>query len=234
MEAFSLMLMDFSLPPIKDILTNNKIIGGRLKLSSADIQKLYHAKAKQNQNIQLELSNKKNILKSSLSQISYLKSELKYCEESLQKAFHPSSENIALLYKNIGNHYYIKARIYWQGQQREVQVGSMPIVLDIIQKMLDQGYLQDISVPKSGNLTWNQFKNKTSLIDATKEIAALKFQEYIIRKLLTDDIDKIKPRDKDKNNDEKLKTELPMEKKQNEVSGNKKYEWYAKWRNNNL
>ena len=79
-----------------------------------------------------------------------------------------------------------------------------------------------------------QFKNKTSLIDATKEIAALKFQEYIIRKLLTKDIDKIEPRGKDKNNDEKLETALPVEKNKNEVSSNKKYEWYAKWRNNNL
>ena len=159
---------------------------------------------------------------------------MKYCEESLQKAFYPSTKNIALLYKNIGNHYYIKARIYWQGQQREVQVGSIPIVLDIIQKMLDQGYLQDITVPKSGNMTWDQFKNMANLTDATKEIAALKFQEYIIRKLLTKDIDKIEPRGKDKNNDEKLETALPVEKNKNEVSSNKKYEWYAKWRRNNL
>ena len=51
-------------------------------------------------------------------------------------------------------------------------------------------------------MTWDQFKNKSSLIDATKQIAALKFQEYIIRKLLTDGIDKIELRVKDKSNDE--------------------------------
>jgi len=226
--------MDISLPSIKDILKNNQLIRGRLRLTPADIQKLYLSKFKQNQQIHKELSKAKNIVKSSLDQIKNLKSELQYCEESLQKAFYPSAKNIALLYKNIGNHYYIKARIYWQGQQREVQVGSIPIVLDIIQKMLDQGYLHDISVPKSGSMTWNQFKNKANLTDATKEIAALKFQEYIIRKLLTKDIDKIEPRGKDKNNDEKLETALPVEKNKNEVSSNKKYEWYAKWRNNNL
>ena len=100
--------------------------------------------------------------------------------------------------------------------------------------MLDQGYLKDISVPKSDKMTWDQFKNTTSLIDATKQIAALKFQEYIIRKLLTEDIDKIEPRVKDNSNDEKLETALPVGKDQNEVSKNKKYEWYAKWRRNNL
>ena len=226
--------MDISLPSIKDILINNQLIRGRLRLTPADIQKLYLSKFKQNKQIHQELSKEEDKVKSSLDQIKNLKSELKYCEESLQKAFHPLRENIALLYKNIGNHYYIKARIYWQGQQREVQVGSIPIVLDIIQKMLDQGYLQDISVPKSGNITWDQFKNKAILIDAAKEIAALKFQEYILRKLLTKNIDKIEPINKDKNNDEKLETALPVEKNQKEVSSNKKYEWYAKWRRNNL
>ena len=226
--------MDISLPSNKDILINNQLIRGRLRLTQADIQKLYLEKFKQNQKIQGNLSKEKKSVKASLDQIKNLKSELKYCEESLQKAFYPSAKNIALLYKNIGNHYYIKARNYWQGKQREVQVGSIPIVLDIIQKMLDHGYFKDISVPKSGNMTWNQFKNKASLIEATKEIAALKFQEYIIRKLLTKDIDKIEPRGKDKNNDEKLETALPVEKNKNEVSSNKKYEWYAKWRRNNL
>ena len=226
--------MDISLPSIKDILINNQLIRGRLRLTQSDIQKLYLEIFKQNQKIQRNLSKEKKSVKASLDQIKNLKSELKYCKESLQKAFYPSAENIALLYKNIGNHYYIKARIYWQGQQREVQVGSIPIVLDIIQKMLDQGYLQDISVPKSANMTWNQFKNKAILIDATKEIAALKFQEYILRKLLTENIDKIEPINKDKNNDEKLETALPVEKKQNVVSKNIKYEWYAKWRRNNL
>lgn len=226
--------MDISLPSIKDILINNQLIRGRLRLTQADIQKLYLEKFKQNQKIQRNLSKEKKSVKASLDQIKNLKSELKYCEESLQKAFYPSTKNIALLYKNIGNHYYIKARIYWQGQQREVQVGSINIVLDIIQKMLDQGYLQDISAPKSDNMTWDQFKNKASLIDAAKEIAALKFQEYIIRKLLTEDIDFIESDVKNKSNDEKLETALPDEKKQNELSSNKKYEWYEKWRRNNL
>ena len=226
--------MDISLPSFKDILINNQLIRGRLRITQTDIQKLYLATFKQNKNIQRNLSKEKKNVKVSLDQIKNLRSELKYCEETFQKAFYPSTKNIALLYKNIGNHYYIKARIYWQGKQREVQVGSILIVLDIIQKMLDQGYLQDISLPKSDNMTWDQFKNKSSLVDATKQIAALKFQEYIIRKLLTEDIDKIEPRVKDNSNDEKLETVLPVGKNQNEVSKNIKYEWYAKWRRNNL
>jgi len=226
--------MDLPLPQYKDILTNNKLIGGHLKVTSSDIQKLYHTKAKQNQNIQLELSKKKNILKSSLSHISYLKSELKYCEETLQKAFYPSTGNIALLYKKVGNNFYIKARFYWQGKQREVQVGSITIVLSIIQKMLNQGYLHDISIPKSTNMTWEKFKNKTQLIDATREIAALKFQEYIIRKLTREDTHQIGKVDFKKNKIKKQKKHIQTEANIDDFPIEKKYNWYLQWRNNNL
>ena len=128
--------MNIPIPSIKNILTNNQLIRGRLCLSHVDIQKLYHLQLKQNHKIQIELSKEKNIVKSSLDQIKNLKSQLKYCEETLQKAFQPSTDNISLLYKKVGNHYYIKARFYWQGMQREVQVGSIPNVLEIIQEML--------------------------------------------------------------------------------------------------
>ena len=93
--------MDLSLSLIKDILIKNQLIRGRLRLTPTEIQKLYRSKLKQNQRIQIELSKKKEIVTSSLNQIKNLKSELKYCEETLQKAFQPSTENISLIYKNI-------------------------------------------------------------------------------------------------------------------------------------
>ena len=226
--------MDISLPSIKDILINNQLIRGRLRLTQADIQKLYLAKFKKNQKIQRNLSKEKKSMKTSLNQIKNLKSELKYCEGTIQKCFHPSTENIALQYKNIGNNYYIKARFYWKGQQREVQVGSIPIVLEIMKKMLAQGYLQDISVPKYGQMTWEQFIKRTNLVEGTKKIAALKFQEYIIRKLVIDDIDTNGKDGIEKSTNEKLVTVRPVEKNREQDRTNKKYEWYTKWRRNNL
>ena len=226
--------MSISLSTIKNILTNNQLIRGRLHLSPEDIKKLYRSKIKQHQKIQNRLTHNKNIVDSSLEQIKNLKSELKYCEETLQKAFHPSTKNISLLYKNLGHHCYINARFYWQGQQREVQVGSIPLVLDIIRKMLDQEYLHDIPLPKSFQMTWKQFKNKTRLIDSTKEIAALKFQEYIIRKLSAEKMDLFEKADLNKRNNKKPAITSQDENYQGESPEKEKFEWYVKWRNNNL
>ena len=213
---------------------NNQLIRGRLILTQADIQKLYRKKIKQNQQIQKELSKEKNVVKFSLEQIKNLKTELKYYEETFQKAFYPSNENISLLYKKIGHHYYIKARFYWNGQQREVQLGSIPIVLNIIKKMLDRGYLKDISIPKSDQMTWGQFKKRSYLLDATRQIAALKFQEYIIRKLLLMDIDQSETGALDKINIVKPSKKNKVKNNDGDYSDEVKLKWYLQWKKNNL
>ena len=44
-------------------------------------------------------------------------------------------------------------------------------------------------------MTWKKFKNNANLIKATKEIATLKFQEYILRKI-SDETSSIKQSDR--------------------------------------
>ena len=132
----------------------------------------------------------------------------------------------------MGKREYIKARFYWQGMQREVQVGSIPIVLEIMKKMLAQGYLQDISVPKSGQMTWEQFIKRTNLVEGTKKIAALKFQEYIIRKLSAEDTHQFGKANLKKRINKKQAKATKPEKYEGEYIEKGKFDWYVQWRNN--
>ena len=122
---------------INKIIKNNQLIKGRLGLSLTDIRRLYRSKMLQNQKIRKKITFNEKNMKSQLEKNRKLGSELKYLEETVQKAFHPSIKNISLLYKVMGNKEYIKARFYWEGRQREVQVGSIPIVLDIVSNMFE-------------------------------------------------------------------------------------------------
>jgi len=221
--------MDLSFQSIKNILINNQLIRGRLDLTPQKIQSLYIARQKQNKKIQNELDKETEKNKLSLHKIRDLKLKLRKCEETVKKAFFPSTTNIALLYKKVGTKYYIKGRFYWLGQQREVQIGSIPIVLETIKIMLQKGYIQDCVLPNKNTITWDQFKKNDLIILATKEIAALKFQEYVIRKLI--------------NNEEILREKVIDEKnlkisssaKTTEpFSDNEKYGWYEKWGKENL
>ena len=51
----------------------------------------------------------------------------------------------------------MKARFYWNGQQREVQVGSLQIILKMIHKMSNFDYFDELSIPKSVEMTWDEF-----------------------------------------------------------------------------
>ena len=82
-------------------------------------------------------------------------------------------------------------------------------------------------------MTWKRFKNNTNLIEATKEIAALKFQEYILRKI-SDGTGLIEKSDAEG----KIKTEQKIQEDVDSLNiqhtDNEKYEWYDKWREDNL
>ena len=223
--------MDLS---INKIIKDNQLIKGRLRLSLTDIRKIYRTQKLQNQKIRKKIAFNEKIIESQIAKNKKLRSELKYLEETIQKAFHPSTKNISLLYKSMGKKEYIKARFYWQGMQREVQVGSIPIVLDIVSNMFTQGYLKKFKLNEGGSpMTWKRLKNNTNLIEATKEIAALKFQEYILRKI-SDGTGSIEKSDAQG----KIKTEQKIQEDVDSLNiqhtDNEKYEWYEKWRQDNL
>ena len=103
-----------------------------------------------------------------------------------------------------------------------------------MRKMLTHGYLQDISVPKSDKMTWEKFARNIDLIETTKKIAALKFQEYIIRKLSVEGTNRFGKDDLGKKNKKKSIKTSWTEKYEDESKEKEKFDWYVQWRNNNL
>ena len=211
---------------MKSILINNKLINGRLNMSISDMQMLLKSKQKINEKLQNELEKEEKKIKEASFKIKKIKLDLRKNQETLQKAFDPPYDNISLLYKKVGKNKYVKARFYWHGQQREVQIGSFKIILSIIEEMVKAGYLKNIEILNPDQLTWEEFNQNNKLVMATKQIAALKFQEYVLRKILNEN--------NEKNIDEKKEvlTSFEIEEKLN--NNDEKYDWYEKWREENL
>ena len=211
---------------MKSILINNKLINGRLNMSISDMQMLLKSKQKINEKLQNELEKEEKKIKEASFKIKKIKLDLRKNQETLQKAFDPPYDNISLLYKKVGKNKYVKARFYWHGQQREVQIGSFKIILSIIEEMVKAGYLKNIEILNPDQLTWKGFNQNNKLVMATKQIAALKFQEYVLRKILNEN--------NEKNMDEKKEvlTSFEIEEKLN--NNDEKYDWYEKWREENL
>ena len=171
-------------PLFTKILENNQLVNGRLNANKSDLEKLFMVLQKDSEKLIRKQNRQEEIIKSSISKRNKIKLQIKRNSESIQKSFHPSNDKISLLYKKMGGIFYIKSRFYWEGKQREVQVGSIPSVLEIINRMISNKLLEGLKPVRAKNLTWNEIKKKSNLMNGIKRIASLKLQEYILRKLM--------------------------------------------------
>ena len=235
--------METVLPLLNKILENNQLVKGRLRVSQSELEKLYQSLENNTDQLKKKLHRQEELIRSQIRKRNRIKFQLKRNLESINKTFHPSKKNISLLFKKQRESSYIKARLYWGGRQREVQVGSIAIVLKMINNMISKGILPDLKTIRDKKLTWKQIKQKPELIGAIKAIAAFKFQEYIIRQLLTGKINKI---DSNIQNGKRVGKSRPVEEEIEKVHSEheradtsqnapgEKVDWYIQWRRNNL
>ena len=235
--------METVLPLLNKILENNQLVKGRLRVSQSELEKLYQSLNNNTDQLTKKLHSQEELIRSQIRKRNGIKFQLKRNLECINKTFHPSKKNISLLFKKQRESSYIKARLYWGGRQREVQVGSIAIVLKMINNMISKGILSDLIKIRAKKLTWKQIKQKPELIEAIKAIAAFKFQEYIIRQLLAEKNNKIDSNIQDGKRVEKSRlAEEEIEKVHSEheradTSQNapvEKVDWYIQWRRNNL
>ena len=94
-----------------------------------------------------------------------------------------------------------------------------------------------VKIIKVKKLTWEQINKRPILIDAIKEIASIKAQEYILRRLMheklniVDEMDENIILDTEENSHFDVKHEPAYEEEDESKEG---IEWYKKWRRDNL
>ena len=232
-----------SAPLFKNILEKNKAIKGRLTFNKKDLEELYLALQKDNNRLKKTYAFQEQVIKSNITKRKKINLQIKQNLESVLKSFYPSKNKISLLYKKQSEFYYIKARFYWRGKQREVQVGSIPNVIAIINSMIVNKLLPGVKVIRVKELTWEQIHNRSNVIDGVKEIASLKAQEYILRRLMKErlhNIDDFEDNvhyeedinlDSIENEQSSIKPEPVNDKADELIEG---VEWYKQWRKDNL
>ena len=232
--------MKISAPLFNKILETNHLIKGRLNVKNSELKKLFIALQKDDERLRNKQSRQEKIIQDQINKCNALKVKRKHNFETLQKSFYPTTNKISLLYKNQKGAHYIKARFYWECKQREVQVGSIPIVIEIINSMIEYQILNDLSKIKSNNISWKQINKHPEIIKAIKLIASLKAQEYILRRLLSNNMNVLT--NKQDYEEERILTkveEIQYDNAVNNIQFDKKEDikgvkWYERWREENL
>ena len=220
-----------------EILEKNQLVKGRLNFNRTDLEKLYRALEKDNNRLKKKQARQEEIIKANITERNKINSQIKRNSESVLKSFYPSTNKISLLYKKQAEFYYVKARFYWGGKQREVQVGSIPNVIEIINTLIGNKLLPGVKIIKVKKLTWEQINKRPILIDAIKEIASLKAQEYILRRLMHDKLNIVDEMDENIRLDTGEINHIDAKHKhvyEEEDESEEGIEWYKKWRRDNL
>ncbi|MFC1481188.1 hypothetical protein ACFL6E_02960 [Candidatus Neomarinimicrobiota bacterium] len=116
-----------------------------------------------------------------LSRAKSIETDLKALRADIDIAVHGMPMSVSLLHKVISGTAYIKARCWWHGKQREVQIGTIPAVLERIGEMSSNPGLSDAT-----DLTWEEVKSNKEIVESIKDIAREKLRHYIIKRLLAD------------------------------------------------
>ncbi len=131
---------------------------------------------------------------------------------------------VSLLYKRAGSGAYIKGRCWWNGRQREVQIGSIRAVLAALPEKVAAPYSGKTPAPG-----WNEIRGDEPLMTAIKEIGRRKLRELIGRQLRNEfsgGLDSFGPVVAEAASAEPLARGAPAGPQPPDGSGN----WYAHWR----
>lgn len=161
------------MPPTKKggATTEGKPLPGSL-----DIASLERSLAGIRSRLEAKLARSKDLASSYLGESRALEANLNTLESGLAMVTGDRPIAVSLLYKRAGSHEYIKGRCWWNGKQREVQIGSIPVVLATIRG--------NKGGPKvTEELPWEALKQNKRLIEYVKELGRQKLRSYIAKQL---------------------------------------------------
>jgi len=89
---------------------------------------------------------------------------------------------ISLILKNQSGNDYIKARCYWKGKQREVQIAPISGIVSHLTSLslIDTNKISHVI---DNEITWDTCRSEKAIYDAILSLARIKFQRYIVDRI---------------------------------------------------
>ena len=138
-----------------------------------------------------------------------------------------NDKQISISLKKQKSKQYIKGRFWWEGKQRDVQIGSEKSVLRFLRVLEKNQVIKKLKLKKDSDLDWNTIQKNKHILEAIQKIGGIKAAGYILNKV--------------KENNSKTNKEIGKivkQKSTNPFSSVKKQkkelDWYESWKNENF
>ena len=166
-----------------------------------------------------------NDLKQTENEIKRIRERLNYIVNS--------DKQVSISLKKQQSNQYIKGRFWWEGKQRDVQIGSEKTIMSILDTLRENKLIDRVKVKRGQKFNWKYFQKDKEIADAVQMVGRIKAAGYILNKLIKEgSLDPLKTGTE--------KSMIPAEKKRPVTASiiveteNMNIDWYDGWKNKNF
>jgi hypothetical protein len=144
-----------------------------------------------------------------------------------------SDKQVSISLKKQQSNQYIKGRFWWEGKQRDVQIGSEKTIMSILCTLRDNKLIYRVKAKRDQKFNWKYFQKDKKIADAVQMVGRIKAAGYILNKLIKEEsLDPLKTgSEKPMISDEKKR---PVTASAIVETENMNIDWYDGWKNKNF
>ena len=158
--------------------------------------------------------------------------EIKRTTARLENIVH-DDKHISISMKKQKSKRYIKGRFWWEGKQRDVQIGSEKTILSLLKNLKKSQIIKGLKINNREKLNWKFIQADKKLNEAVQTIGRIKATGYILKKVNGEGI--LHNHSSEVDNHNKNKNKLAIKPSPNvETNENINMDWYADWKDENF
>ena len=158
--------------------------------------------------------------------------EIKRTTARLENIIHDDKQ-VSISMKKQKSKRYIKGRFWWEGKQRDVQIGSEKTILFLLKNLKKSQLVKGLKIKNGKKINWKFIQADKKLNEAVQTIGRIKATGYILKKVNGEDIlhnQSSEAEDPKKNNKKIVIKTSPIVETNEHIN----MDWYAEWKDENF
>ena len=158
--------------------------------------------------------------------------EIKRTTARLENIIHDDKQ-VSISMKKQKSKRYIKGRFWWEGKQRDVQIGSEKTILFLLKNLKKSQIVKGLKIKNGKKINWKIIQADKKLNEAVQTIGRIKATGYILKKVKGEDIlhnQSSEVEDPKKNNKNIVIKTSPIVKTNEHIN----IDWYTEWKDENF
>ena len=144
-----------------------------------------------------------------------------------------NDKHVSISLKKQKKKQYVKGRFWWEGKQRDVQIGSEKTIITLLKNLRKNQLIKGLKLKNDTNLSWKFIQKSKKLIDAVKTIGGIKVTGYVLNKVKEEGSYPMNSSKGDENYD-RLEKKVLITSRSVKKEKSMDMDWYEEWKNENF